>query len=264
MILRGNVFSKSLQMETGINVIIPNNFSEDNEYNIAYVLHGLCANSGNWADNSMLPVYANDYNTIFVMPEVARSFYSDMKFGLKYFSYITNELPTICKAVFNISSKRENTAIIGGSMGGYGALKSALSKPEQYGYCCTFASPCLFLKEGLDYQRQNGDTAEFKAIYGEQLKIDFEAIFGKELVWNENDDVLELAKNLSNHKIKPKIYCACGTNDYLLEDNKRYNKELNKLGFDIRYEEWEASHDFYFFDEALKRALEFLYKNNDK
>ena len=61
-----------------------------------------------------------------------------MKYGLPYFSYLTEELPTICKSIFRISADREHTAVMGGSMGGYGALKCALSKPEQYGMCAAF------------------------------------------------------------------------------------------------------------------------------
>ncbi|MCT4605632.1 MAG: esterase family protein [Marinisporobacter sp.] len=256
MILRGNVFSKILEMETGITVVIPNTFKEGNLYQVAYVLHGLCGNNGNWTDNSMLPVYANEYNTIFVMPEVARSFYTDMKYGQKFFSYITEELPQICKSVFHISAKREDTAIIGGSMGGYGALKCALSKPEQYGYCCAFASACLFLKEGLESQ----DVKKFKDVYGERLFNDFQSAFGENLECKFSDDLLSLAKNIHDEPIKPKIYSACGTEDFLREENKRFNEEMKKLNFQFTYEEWTGNHNFYFFDEALKRGLEFLYK----
>jgi S-formylglutathione hydrolase FrmB len=180
--------------------------------------------------------------------------------GIKFVRYITEELPQICKSVFNISSKREDTAIIGGSMGGYGALKCALSKPEQYGYCCAFSCPCLFLKEGLDNQRASGDTEEFKAMYGQQLINDFKAAFGENLEWNSSNEILALAKDICKKEIKPKIYAACGTEDYLLQDNKKFNEEMKKLDFEFTYEELPGSHSFYFFNEALKRSLELLYK----
>lgn len=262
MILRGNVFSKILGIDTGITVIIPNKFKVTNKYKVAYVLHGLGGNNGNWADNSMLPVYANDYNTVFIMPEVVRSLYSDMKYGQKYFTYITEELPEICQSVFNISSKREDTAIIGGSMGGYGALKGGLSKPNQYGYICAFASACLFLKENLDNQRINGDTEEFKAMYGEQLPNDFKSIFGEELEWDSSCEILELAKKINNQAIKPKIYMCCGEEDPFKMDNRKLKDEIDKLDYEIIYEEINGNHDFYFFDEALKKSLDMLYGSN--
>ncbi|MBP2144478.1 S-formylglutathione hydrolase FrmB [Methanococcus voltae] len=260
MILRGHVFSNVLEMETGITAVIPNEFNPDEKYKVIYLLHGMCGRSGDWVDYTMLPVYANDYHTIFIMPEVIRSFYTDMKYGQKFFKYVTEELPTLCRSVFNISDKREDTGIIGASMGGYGALKSALSKPEQYGYCCAFSSPCLFLKEGMDYQRENEHTEEFKAMYGEQLIRDFHACFGERLEWIPEYEILELAKKVSDNQLKPKIYCNCGNEDYFLNENMRFSEEMKKLDFDFTFEELPGNHDWYFFNQALKKSLEFCFK----
>lgn len=143
--------------------------------------------------------------------------------------------------------------VIGSSMGGYGALKCALSKPEQYGACCAFSSACLFLKEGLDAQRENPEAV--KAIYGDQLVNDFYAVFGDQLEWNPKDEILERAKALDGKAVKPKVYAACGTNDHFLAYNDRFAQEMKNLDFDFEYENWEGIHDWYFFDEAIKRAL---------
>ncbi|QZY56441.1 alpha/beta hydrolase [Crassaminicella profunda] len=255
MILRGNTFSKILEMETGITVVAPNEIAEEGKYKVAYLLHGLCGRSGDLVDYTMLPAFANDYNIIFIMPEVARSFYTDMKYGLKYFSYISEELPAICKSIFNISSQREDTIIMGASMGGYGALKCALSKPEQYGYCCAFSSACLYLKEGLDMQRLYGHTEEFKQAYGEQTVNDFYAAFGPELEWSSKYEIMDLAKKINHKKKKPIIYATCGTEDYLRECNIRFKEDMRMLDFDFTFEEWEGKHDWYFFNESIRKAL---------
>lgn len=89
-------------METGITVVIPDSFRQDKPYRVAYLLHGLCGRSGDVVDYSMLPVYAREYHAVFAMPEVARNFYADMKYGLKYFTNVTEEFPSICKTVFRI------------------------------------------------------------------------------------------------------------------------------------------------------------------
>ncbi len=256
MILSGNVFSTKLGMETSITIVTPNRFEVGHSYQVAYLLHGLCGRSGDWAEYTMLPVFANDYNVVFIMPEVARSFYADMKYGLDYFSYVTEELPVICQSVFNLSARREDTAVIGASMGGYGALKCALSKPEQYGFCCAFSSPCLFLKE--DFQRVGGGE-EFKKSYGPQLYKDFQAVFGENLEWNPKNDLLNLATRIKALEIKPRIYATCGMEDSLHDDNLRFRNDMKELGFDFTYEDWHGNHDWYFFNEALKRAIEFCF-----
>lgn len=260
MLLRGNVFSNTLEMETAITLVTPSNLRKDNPYKVAYLLHGLCGRSGDWADYTMLPLYVNDYHAIFIMPEVARSFYTDMKYGLKYFTYITDELPHICKNVFNISAKREDSAIIGASMGGYGALKCALSSPEQYGYCCAFSSACLFMNEHLTNQQKNGKTKEFRQATGEQLVKDFEAAYGDPLEWTEKDDILSLAKMANGQENKPKIYCACGTSDYFHADNIRFAEEMKKLDFAFTYQDWQGKHNWEFFDECLKKAMKFCFE----
>ena len=130
MILRGSFFSNTLEMETGLTVLVPNKSLTGGQHKLAYLLHGLCGRSGDWIDYTMLPVFAEQHGIAFVMPEVARSFYSDMAFGQNYFSYVTRELPEVCRSVFNLSARREDTLVLGASMGGYGALKCALSFPR--------------------------------------------------------------------------------------------------------------------------------------
>lgn len=251
MILRGNFFSKTLEMETSISMVAPDNFTV-HPYKIVYLLHGLCGRSGDWIDYTRLPSYAKDYHTIFIMPEVARSFYTDMAFGLCYFSYITEELPLMCNSLFNLSSKREDAAIFGASMGGYGALKAALTNPQSYGFCAAFSSPCLMLKEHLEYSE---GAKKFEELFGERLFKDFQAAFGQNIEWNPKHDVVELAKNRKPNTPSPELYLACGSADMLYSDNKRFHEIVSQQGFESTFEEWEGNHTWEFFDEALKRAL---------
>ena len=106
MILRGTVFSNILGKDTGITIVTPGNLQEGGPYKVAYLLHGLCGDSATWVDDSMLPVYAREGRTIFILPDAARSFYSDMRHGPRYFTYLVEELPQLCKAVFQISARR--------------------------------------------------------------------------------------------------------------------------------------------------------------
>lgn len=252
MILNGNIFSETLEMETSISIVAPEKPNKTPK--TIYLLHGICGRSGDWIDYTMLPSYAKQFNIVFIMPEVARSFYANMKYGLNYFGYVTEELPMLCKGILNISTDRDNTAIIGASMGGYGALKSALTLPEQYGFCAAFSSPCLLMKE--DLARTQG-AIKFKQYYGERLFKDFQAAHGENIEWDPKNDILELAKKASIANTKPKIYTACGTEDYMLNDHNIFSSEMAKLNFDYTHETWKGNHDWFFFDEALRKALNF-------
>lgn len=255
MILRGSVFSRILEMETGLTVISPQDYLSDQPYKIVYLLHGLCGNNGNWADYTMLPVYALDCHAIFVMPEVARSFYADQTYGQRFFSYVADELPMICKRTFNISAARADTAIMGGSMGGYGALKIALSRPDQYGFCASFAAACLYLGEQIQGMLRLNDMEKIREQVGEQIIRDFEAVLGPKFETRTQDRVLDLAKAAPAAN-RPRIYSACGTEDDLLTENRRFRDDMTRLGYNFVYEEWKGDHDWPFFDAALKKGLD--------
>lgn len=256
MILRGNLFSTTLGMETGLTVVGRNKLRKGTSYQVVYLLHGLGVNHSGWTDNTLLPVIAEQYNILFIMPEVSRSFYTDMRYGPNYFTYISNELPAICKTVFNISAKREDTAVIGGSMGGYGALKTALSKPEQYGFCGALAPACLFLEKALQLYRKNEKTGKPVSFFEKQLIQDFRAIFGEELVCQPEDELLYLARTVNEQTIKPRIYLACGVDDPLYRSNVRFAREMEKLQFEFTFRSQPGEHDWRYFNGALQEVLE--------
>ena len=231
MRLSGTVYSNILEMDTPISIVTPNNLTKDTAYNVAYVLHGLRGNSSSWLDYSMLPVYAMAGNTIFILPDAGRSMYTDMKHGFRYFTYLTEELPQICRSVFNISADREHTAVMGASMGGYGALKCALAKPEQYGMCGAFSSGCLFIKNDLALMRKHGLEAAAQ-IWGQQL-----------------------ANAAKQKGILPEIYMTCGTEDKFYPDHVSFAKALDEIVVPYEFDQWQAKHDFLCFDEALKRMV---------
>lgn len=250
MILRGTVYSKTLKMDTKISVVVPNIFRRRKAFKVVYLLHGLMGDCDSWVDYTMLPVFAQEQQTVVIMPSVDRSFYADMKHGPSYFSYVAQELPQICESVFHISAKREDTAVIGGSMGGYGALKCALAYPERFGYGAALSPGALFLGEYFDDIRK-------KSEYKDELTQDFKNIFGENLDWAQVDDLLTLAGQTQTAPQKPKLYCACGLEDVFLSACRRFDSQMNKLALDFTYEEQSGGHDWYFFNQALKRALEF-------
>lgn len=252
MRLNGSVFSQTLQMDTGLTIVTPN--VPRPSYKVVYLLHGLCGNHQSWLDYSMLPMYAMAGSTIYIMPEAGRSFYHDMAHGFRYFTYLTEELPEICQNLFHISARREDTAIMGSSMGGYGALRCALSRPDRYGMCAAFSSGCLQLRDGLAELRENGMRQAFIDSFGEQLVADFRAIFGEDYKWKPEYDLIELAKK--NRDALPELYLTCGTEDYFYQDHLRFCEQLRKADVPFTFEEWRAQHDFIYFNDALQKAIE--------
>lgn len=68
----------------------------------------------------------------------------------------------------------------------------------------------------------------------------------------------DLARNIKGDQGKPVIYASCGTGDFLRESNVRFKEGMESLDFDFTFEEWEGSHDWYFFNESVRRALKHI------
>lgn len=103
-----------------------------------------------------------------------------MRYGGLFLQYVAEELPEICANLFLIPTGRENTAVFGGSMGGYGALKVALNHPERFGACVALSPCCLMIGEEMDDLRQT-PAEQAEQTWGSTLMRDFHAIFGPEL-----------------------------------------------------------------------------------
>lgn len=261
MLLRGTVYSDTLRLDTGISILTPKNY-QDKVCQVVYLLHGLVGNHESWLNNTMLPVFAEKYQMVFVMPEVNRSFYSDMVHGLPYFTYVAEELPSLIKRTFNVSAKKEDTYVIGASMGGYGALKLALTYPDVFGNAIAFSAASLFMAEGLAQLAALSDFSERQKKIGDYLAKDLESAFGQELThFSEEIDLLTLIQHFGQ-KNRPQLYLSCGTSDSLLEDNRRFSQSLIALDWEMTYREFAGGHDWYHFNDALIKGLRWTRKKN--
>jgi putative tributyrin esterase len=85
------------------------------------------------------------------------------------------------------------------------------------------------------------------------------SVYGQNLEYTNDDVLLELAKKVSLETIKPQIYMTIGKQDFLYDSNQDFSRDMEKLSFEYTYEPWDGSHDWYFWDKSLKRALEKYY-----
>jgi S-formylglutathione hydrolase FrmB len=178
------------------------------------------------------------------MPAVGRSYYTDMHCGMKYWSFISEELPAIAESLFPISSQREHTFAAGLSMGGYGAFKLALSKPGKF---CAAAS----LSGALD------PDALYKIM--PSLLFEYRNIFGYQPLKGSANDLFALSRDLARTDgPTPRLFQCCGTEDFLYQDNQIFKRHLESLGFDLTYTEGPGSHDWGYWDSQIQKVLNWL------
>ncbi|MDD3192580.1 MAG: alpha/beta hydrolase family protein [Oscillospiraceae bacterium] len=249
---RGSIRSKSLGMDTGLTVVLPFDRApiSETECPVVYLLHGHGENADVWTRMTAVERYANAYGVALVMPEVQRSFYTDMAMGLSYFTYVAEELPALCEKLFHIGARREDRFAAGLSMGGYGAIKLGLRCPERFAGCAGF-SGCL------DMDALRATLAESEP----GLQNEAKAMFGADLVINPEDNLfylLEKTARLPKSQL-PKVMVTCGTEDFLYAQNVRFRDAIQALPYEFAYREWPGTHEWGFWDQSIQHALEFFF-----
>lgn len=251
------LYSNSLMSNTTVTLIIPTYnqnpekpfgsiYEAGKKFKTLYLLHGMYGDHSEWTRNTMIEVYAEQNDLAVVMPSGANSFYTDMKHGERYFTWVADELPVAARALFSLSEKREDNFIAGLSMGGYGALKLALSRPEQY-------SAAISLSGAVDIINL------FKDREGEEKRM-IEEIFGPiDQLKGSEHDVIALARKLKDEGGDiPRLYQACGTEDFLYPLNIGFRETIRAMGIELTFEEGPGIHDFYFWNTYIKKAIEWL------
>ena len=250
----GNIYSRALLQDTQLNVILPHDgrtYEGKGKPKTLILLHGLSDNASVWFRKTAIERYAEQYDLMVAMPEVQRSFYTDMKYGHKAYTYISKELPNILSEMFQISTNREDMMIAGLSMGGYGALKCAFENPERFGYCGAFSG--AYDMAALQ-EMKAGDAPVV-----EGFEKDVLAIFGNSKVPKSVEMTRILNKTLENKKQWPKLYFTCGTEDFLYPVNQQIKKWLETQKADMTYEEWAGIHEWGFWDESIERMLKLFF-----
>ena len=242
------IFSEKLGMQTAVNVVIPqkntsgeigvSNNVKDGRFKCLYLLHGLSDDYTIWMRRTSIERYASEYGICVVMPDGARSFYSDMKYGMNYYSYIAKELPQIIEGMFNISDSREDRYIGGLSMGGYGAFKIAMEESERY-------AAAFGLSPVADI-RNNNFQETLIPVFGENIP--------------DEADLFYLTTKHNMDKVKPRLYFTVGNDDFMYDDNVRLNKHLENLNYDYTYVETLGSHSWELWDKTVQDALKWMLK----
>lgn len=132
-------FSPTLNMNTGVTVVLPDPQPDAHAPGVLYLLHGAGDDETTWARMTSVERYASMYSLVVVMPSVNLSFYQDERYGAKYWSFVAEELPQVMHGYFRLSRDPAVTFVAGNSMGGYGAMKLALTFPERFGAAGCFS-----------------------------------------------------------------------------------------------------------------------------
>ena len=261
------MYSHALHRHTDVTAVIPAEkpafpgtpFEPNKPFRSVYLLHGYSGSHSDWLRGSSIESLAQKYRVAVFCPSGENSFYIDEpKRDALYEQFLCDELIDFTRRVFPLSREVADTAIGGLSMGGYGAIRNGLKHPEIYGFIMAFSS--ALITDGISKMPDEPKPAP-AGKGGMGMSADyFISTFGTpSKILGSDVDPKALAKNLvESGSARPRLYMACGAEDFLIEPNRSLHTCLEKLGYEHSYTEGHGTHSWEYWNLHIEKALAWM------
>jgi S-formylglutathione hydrolase FrmB len=224
------------------------------KYPVVYALHGLFEGSGFWEARGLAAILAGLRASgslpefLVVAVDGGNSFFVNAKGG-RYEDLVTQDLVAHVEATYRVVSGRAGRAILGISMGGYGALHIAFDHPALVAAVATHSAMLLETIPSADQGARRGQMAAFHQVFGDPIDT---------ALWSANDP-LALARKL-DAKAAPALFLDCGAEDRygLASGHRELHRILEERGVAHSLELPPGDHGYEFVRARLEKSLRFL------
>ncbi|MEU8813272.1 alpha/beta hydrolase family protein [Actinoplanes sp. NPDC048796] len=241
-LIRVDFASEALELDTSMTVVLPQDGVEPPP--LLYLLHGLTDDDTAWTRFTSIERYATERGLAVVMPQVHRSFYADEAYGMKFWTFLSDELPRLVHRFFKVSDQPRRTYVAGLSMGGYGAFKWALREPHRFAAAASLSGAL-----DLAYLQEHDDRPHIRAL--------MDRVFAGREAEGTDDDLLHLVRRARVDQLPP-LMLRCGTEDYLAEINQRFAGACAEAGVTLDSAFTPGDHDWAYWDREIQQVLDFF------
>jgi len=148
--------------------------------------------------------------------------------------WIVDEVPVAASVAVPEVSTRSPLCLAGLSMGGFGALRLGGKHPHRF--------------RAVSGHSSATDKEQFRELLGARLDA-----------WSDaEEDRSVLAAMLRNRHQLPPIRFDCGTEDFLVEENRELHQALDAAGIAHVYEEFTGGHTWPYWEEHLADSFRFF------
>jgi len=238
--------SAALGREMPYRIVMPASISPGQKLPVVYLLHGGGGGYRDWTNYSDVAKYAES-GLILVMPEGGSSYYTNSAEHPedRYEDYLVNDVVSEVESRYPVTVGRQNRAIVGVSMGGYGAVKNALKHPELFGFTGG-------LSAAVDVP-----TRPFSIKRLSQWRF-HSSIFGPSGSQTRHDnDPYALARSVDPSRM-PFLFLTCGEQEGLLPANRKLAEIFAERGFAYEFHTAPGDHNWLQWDEQLPGIFESL------
>jgi putative tributyrin esterase len=212
-----------------------------------YLLHGVTGDEKDWLYGTRIERYAIEHRIAVIMPDGNNNFYVDNCETEKWGEFIGRELVEVTRTMFPLSYKREDTFIGGLSMGGYGAIRNGLKYSDTFSRIVALSS--ALITYDVPDAKEDAPMPWQKKSYYVRMFGDVTKLIGSDM------DPEQLFVDCKNPM---KIFMTIGTDDFLLEHNRRYKAFLESHGADLTYKEEPGAHEWDFWDRNILEGIQWL------
>jgi putative tributyrin esterase len=224
--------TSALGLDMTYRVVLPASIPPRSKLPAVYLLHGGNGSFRDWSNNTDVARFA-ERRLILVMPDGDESWYTNSAEHPedRYEDYITQDLVTDVETRFPAAPGRAYRTIIGISMGGFGAVKLALRRPDLYAFAGGLSSALDAPGRPFSIARI-GQYRHYRSIFG---PVDSAS--------RRESDPFVLARSVDPAKM-PYFFLTCGDNEGLLATNRNFAQILEQRHFPYEFHIVPGGHDW--------------------
>jgi putative tributyrin esterase len=238
--------SVSLNRDMPYRVVLPVSIAAGQKLPVVYLLHGVGGGFRDWTNYSDVATFAQG-GLILVMPEGDSSYYvnSVQRSQNRYEDYIVDDLISEVESKFPVAPGRPNRAIVGISMGGFGAINLSFRHPELFVFAGAL-SPAVDAPTRPFSLKRLGRWSEHTAVFGP---------WGSK-TRRENDPYV-LVRSVDPTRA-PYIFLSCGEKEGFLPANRRFAALLARYHFRYEFHVVPGGHDWNQWNQSLPTVFQSL------
>ncbi len=261
-VMEGLVFHSRRMGDVRYTIYLPPDYvTSSRRYPVVYLLHGYTDDDTGWLQFGEANRIADEAISkgeippmILVMPDGGVTWYVNDYKGKKPWAdmFVKAFIPYIDKT-YRTRPEKQFRGIAGLSMGGYGALQTAMRNPDLFAASVAFSSGTY-----TDEQLINMDDKTYEKVFGFLFG---EGLTGKARITQAWKDFspLDLLGVVPQSKLKSvRWYLDIGDDDFLYKGNSALHVKMRDMGIPHEYRVRDGRHAWIYWRTGLKDGLQFI------
>ena len=225
-------YSEPLGKQMAMHVVLP---QKPGRYPLIIQLHGYSDDHTIWQRRTTIEVEAERIGAAVAMLDGGLSFYTDAADGTGDWEKHVLFSTELVERTFGVGGARTRRAIGGLSMGGYGAMKIGLKHADRFGSVVSHSGVLDIGRWYVDSKR----SARMRGIFGVRPRA--------------SEDPVRL---LAGAKPLPRLWIDCGSEDFLIAHNRRFQRLLMRRGIRHEYREYPGAHGWDYWQARLPASFD--------